>query len=159
MATMDFFEHQGLTTAADALARWDAGATIWSVEMGGLGPGYEQVIQVMAFEIIRMLVASQLPEDTDAAWSNRMSIIRDALMTHPVVQALSPSGAQVGAALNLAAIVTRQGYARALAVPEIQDRLIQVSKTFAGRAPAPALPTTTTPSVVEGYRPINVEDV
>src|SRR5581483_2130454 len=34
------------TNAADWLARWDAGRAVWSIEMGGLGPGYEQCIHI-----------------------------------------------------------------------------------------------------------------
>jgi hypothetical protein len=44
-------------TAAEALARWDDGKTVWTVEMGGLGPGYEQAIHVTAFELIREALA------------------------------------------------------------------------------------------------------
>lgn len=32
-------------TCEEALARWDAGETVFTAEMGGLGPGYEQAIQ------------------------------------------------------------------------------------------------------------------
>lgn len=40
-------------TVEDVLRRWDEGSSVWSVEMGGLGPGYEQCIQVLAMELIR----------------------------------------------------------------------------------------------------------
>src|SRR5258708_1760951 len=39
----------------DLLTAWDSGDTIWSVELGGLGPGYEQAIQIAAVEIARKL--------------------------------------------------------------------------------------------------------
>lgn len=51
-------------TAAEQIANWDAGETIWSIEMGGLGPGYEQALQVMAVEITRDNLNATLPPDT-----------------------------------------------------------------------------------------------
>ena len=40
-------------TALDALAAWDRGEHVWTVELGGIGPGYEMAIQTLAFELIR----------------------------------------------------------------------------------------------------------
>ena len=40
-------------TVDGLLAAWDRGETIWSIELGGLGPGYEQAIQVCAVELAR----------------------------------------------------------------------------------------------------------
>jgi hypothetical protein len=40
-------------TVKELLASWDAGEPVWSVELGGLGPGYEQAIQVAAIEMAR----------------------------------------------------------------------------------------------------------
>jgi hypothetical protein len=40
-------------TVTEMLKAWDDGETIWSVELGGLGPGYEQTIQVAAVEFAR----------------------------------------------------------------------------------------------------------
>ncbi|KKK93920.1 hypothetical protein LCGC14_2688070 [marine sediment metagenome] len=34
-------------TLDEAIERWDAGRSLFSVEMGGLGPGYEQAIQIL----------------------------------------------------------------------------------------------------------------
>src|SRR3990172_3354015 len=39
--------------AADWLKRWDEGRGVWSIEMGGLGPGYEQCIHITCAEILR----------------------------------------------------------------------------------------------------------
>lgn len=47
-------------TAAEALAAWDEGKIVTTVELGGLGPGYEQAIQVCAFEMIRDTLAAHL---------------------------------------------------------------------------------------------------
>src|SRR5688572_10010547 len=42
--------------ACTALERWDAGQTVFTIELGGLGPGYEQCIHIAAFEAIRAFV-------------------------------------------------------------------------------------------------------
>src|SRR5688500_14839117 len=39
----------------EALAAWDAGEAVQSIEMGGLGLGYEMAIQYVAFELMRAL--------------------------------------------------------------------------------------------------------
>src|SRR5918994_1215735 len=54
------------STAGGTLAAWDAGVFVGSVEMGGIGPGYEQAIHVLVFELIRDLRAAPLPDE--AAW-------------------------------------------------------------------------------------------
>lgn len=43
-------------TAQELIDAWDAGETIWSIEMGGLGPGYEQALQVAAIEMTRKAI-------------------------------------------------------------------------------------------------------
>ena len=40
-------------SANKLIEAWDRGHLIRSIELGGLGPGYEQVIQVMAVEFAR----------------------------------------------------------------------------------------------------------
>ena len=40
-------------TVTAYLGAWDAGTPVFSVEMGGLVPGYEQAIQITMFEILR----------------------------------------------------------------------------------------------------------
>lgn len=34
----------------EAIARWRSGDIVWSFDVGGIGPGYEQAIQVLIFE-------------------------------------------------------------------------------------------------------------
>ena len=50
-ADEDFFG--AAPTAQEQLKRWDEGRSIWTISMGGLGPSYEQAIQVLAIEIVR----------------------------------------------------------------------------------------------------------
>ena len=124
-------------TTAEALAAWDAGGSIWSVEMGGLGPGYEQCIQVLAVECVRALTALGVLDllnaaaiDNEGRWPDHC--VRDVLdpVSHKLDKTYRFSGAQVGAAMNLACIVARKGYGDAMSDPEIKDRLIQVRKDF-----------------------------
>lgn len=99
-------------TCAEAVARWDADQLVWSVTMGGLGPGYEQAIQICVFEMLRHPAAKTL---------------------HPILdeldKALRLSGAQANAALQLASAMLRDGYQETLG-QFAHDRLIQVSRSF-----------------------------
>ena len=115
--------------AADVLDRWDRGESVWSVEMGGIGPSYEQAIQIAAFEILRHLIAQKYDVDT---WEDEAAIkkvSKDAEAVFSVVAPLGLSGAQWGAAMNIAACFYRQGPRKALSLAG-QDRRIQVSKNF-----------------------------
>ena len=114
-------------TAAEALHKWDAGGPVFTIELGGLGPGYEQAIHVLVFELIRDYKDSPLanfaPEDRDA-WSR---------WGEPAVDRLNEtcgfSGAQVGAAKNYAYQVLKHGW-RHMVMQAPDDRLIQVSRSF-----------------------------
>ncbi len=106
-------------TAEEQLRRWDSGESIWSIEMGGLGPGYEQAIQVLAVEILRDEIGKPLPGEKAKEWA------------YSTVDRVNKdcggfSGAQVGAARQLAFGWLRDGPAQVCAsVPN--DRHIQVS--------------------------------
>lgn len=126
-------------TCQEALVLWDAGESVFSVEMGGLGPGYEQCIQILAFEFLRVLLAAdwKIPDPFPDDGSEAQAAYRDKwrALSDPVVTALDKqvggfSGAQVGAAGSLAMATYRRGYRTALRDPEIKDRLIQVSRTW-----------------------------
>lgn len=122
---------------ADWLARWDRGDTVWSISMGGLGPGYEQCIQIIAAEMVRWLVRSapapSLWDDRDArkAALDQMEVAIDAL---PLIQNLGCSGGAMGAALNLAICLYRQGPRAVMNDTRVKDRHIQVSRVFPGMA-------------------------
>lgn len=116
-------------TALDALARWDRGESVFTVEMGGLGPGYEQVIHIMAFEIIRKWGARkddilELPTD------ERFDALAGAVSSEIMQKIGGPSGAQMGAAVSLAWITIDRGWREAIKDPAVKDRLIQVQKGF-----------------------------
>lgn len=126
-------------TAQEWVDRWDAGRSVWSVEMGGLGPGYEQCIQTMAVEMLRWMLTSgePVPEPHE---DRKAFEIYGAMMDKDLgwlMEQMGPSGAQWGAARNIASVIYRHGPAKALRMVE-DDRHIQVSRDF----PSLAAPTT-----------------
>jgi hypothetical protein len=119
-------------TNEDALAEWDRGGSVWSCELGGLGPGYEQCIQIMGFEFLRAMLADPFDyskADDKDQWKAYIDKIEGMPGPKSVIEQLSPSGAQFGAAMNIASVFARNGYSKGMdMVPE--DRRIQVSKDF-----------------------------
>lgn len=112
------------TTCDDVIKAWDAGDIVWSVELGGLGPGYEQCIQVLGMELLR--------EFKDLDWSGDegppgWKEIVDRRV-HELDAKYRFSGAQVSAATNMACVFAKQGPRRAL--DKAPDRQIQISKNF-----------------------------
>ena len=97
-------------TAQEALAKWDAGEIVTSIEMGGSGPGYEQAIQCAIFEFIRS------GGDEKALYG------------------LGLSGAQAEAAMSVGRHAMKHGWEATLAKVS-DDRRILVSRNFpSGRA-------------------------
>lgn len=123
--------------ATDWLARWDAGRGVWSIEMGGIGPGYEQCIQITAAEIVRWLLAENpSPEKLQIkdGWRETKDRLSAALLALDVINSLGLSGAQWGAALSLGFALYLRGPRDCFSDPAIKDRLIQVSRKFPGAA-------------------------
>lgn len=117
----------GPRTVVDMLAAWDAGRSIWSVEMGGLGPGYEQAIQVAAIELVRDNQGKPFPANDDEyfVWgADTFGRIDDKLG--------GLSGAMAGAAKHIALQFLRNDYGGALDKIRTQapDRMIQVSNVW-----------------------------
>lgn len=125
--------------ATEWLRRWDAGDTVWSISMGGLGPGYEQCIQITTAEVLRHLLERKYGpstwEDRDAWETDRKAIENDAF-ANPRIDALGLSGAQWGAAMNLALQLYRRGPRGVMTDDRVKDRHIQVRRTFPGHAAA-----------------------
>lgn len=123
--------------ATDWLSRWDAGKSVWSIEMGGLGPGYEQCIHIVAAEILRHLLDAKydhrLWEDKDVWKKDRESIEKDGFANERVKE-LGISGAQWGAAVSLATALYAQGPRKIMNDPKVKDRQIQVSRVFPAAA-------------------------
>jgi len=127
------------TTCNEMIALWDNDEIIRSIEMGGLGPGYEQMIQVVMVEIVRFLIDNQVIQGPDPAaliwWQcdNNFDDIDAKVDTH--LMALNRqcdwglSGAQVEAAKSIAYKFFAQGYEQAYStVPE--DRRLMVSTAW-----------------------------
>lgn len=113
--------------AREQLRRWDGGGSIWSIEMGGLGPGYEQAIQVLAIEIVRDNIGNPLPEKSLQGWADATVRRCDAKRPDGKYACGGFSGAQAGAAKSLAYLWLTIGPAALHEKPEVQDRKIQVS--------------------------------
>lgn len=117
--------------AAEWLRRWDAGDSVWSIEMGGLGPGYEQCIQITTAEILRHLLAVAYDHkawpDPDIWKRDRDAI--DAAVT-PAIRNLGLSGAQWGAAMSLATKLYMVGPRSIMTNDQVKDRHIQVTKRW-----------------------------
>lgn len=125
--------------AADWLKRWDEGKSVWTIEMGGLGPGYEQCIHVTAAEILRVLLDKKYDPNTwvdKDVWKKHRDEIDSIVFKNPTVEALGLSGAQWGAAMNLATILYRKGPRQVMSDERVKDRHIQVSRTFPGAVAA-----------------------
>lgn len=121
------------------IERWDANQSVWSIAMGGIGPGYEQAIQVLAVECVRHFINSKANWWDSSGVTNAASwaVVRkscDPIVTR-VDKFMGFSGAQVGAAIELAAHLYRKGPRACLEDESVKDRHILVSKAF------PALPS------------------
>lgn len=90
-----------MSALLEMLEQWDAGQPIWTIELGGIGPGYEQAIQVAAVEMTRDNHRAALPDGKEAANAEWDRLCSATLRKHD--EALcGMSGAQFGAAKWLA---------------------------------------------------------
>ena len=133
------------TTARDVVEAWDKGESVWSIELGGLGPGYEQAIQVLIIELLRDNLDKDFPADDDeagwTAWDAANRKWGDDTVHRIDKTCGGFSGAQVGQAKSFALHLLRKGYGPAMMAikkkKEFDDRQIQVSKRWP-HAPEPA---------------------
>jgi len=117
------------------LSRWDEGKSVWSIEMGGLGPGYEQAIQITCAETIRHLLKKQYDEslwdeENDVVWKHDRDETESMSFENPIIKNLGLLGAQWGAAFNLALKFYRNGPIKIMNDVAVKDRHIQVSRVF-----------------------------
>lgn len=117
----------------EILEKWDNGQIVWSIEMGGLGPGYEQALQCAAIEALRCL-----DEYADAVNVVEEEKIEE--ITDPGLRRVAGlSGAQAGAARFLAwkwFLLGEEGTKAEAREHDAGDRLIQVSNTWPHADPA-----------------------
>lgn len=120
-------------TIAEWLERWDSGKGVWSIEMGGLGPGYEQAIQVTLAEVIRHMLKEDYIahawEDNEI-WKQDYEKIEQWGFKDEKIKSMGLSGAQWGAAVNLARHLYKDGPIKTFTDERVKDRHIQVSKNF-----------------------------
>lgn len=121
-------------TIEDALKRWDEGHLVWTIEMGGIGPSYEQAIQVGIIELCRRIKDVDLPDSSEENEQGE-SKLNDVLDGHlrlvcKEVDTLDGlSGAQAGAIKNLAYNYKIHGWAHTLEKVG-KERLIMVSNCW-----------------------------
>lgn len=119
--------------AAEWLRRWDEGRSVWSISMGGLGPSYEQAIQVAAAEFLRRMVSRKWKTKTwttDKGWKRYSKLLDNFGFANPCIKELQLSGGQWGAAKNLASNIYMWGPVSMMTHKEVKDRHIQVRKVF-----------------------------
>ena len=118
----------------ELLASWDALKPVKTVEMGGMSDGYEMAIQLAAFEYLRALMqlAPKLKKLSDVErtrLSDRIHAIADpSIALLGLNENYGMSGAQVGAAMNMASCFYSQGYEAGLKSAG-EDRHITIVKT------------------------------
>jgi hypothetical protein len=112
-------------TTQEVLNKWDKGESIWSVEMGGLGPNYELAIQEGIFDILRELFKQKLNKKTlldNKRWSKKYEDL-----VFKALKEKDHSGATAGAAQQVAYRFYVYGY-KYMMDKSPEDRRIQVSK-------------------------------
>jgi len=112
---------------------------VWSIEMGGLGPGYEQCIHITCAEILRWFLAHKVDaskwSEAEAWKSDREKMTAD-LHKVKAVEELGLSGAQWEAAVNLATCFYLDGPRKVMTDERVKDRHIQVQRRFPGSVAA-----------------------
>ena len=106
----------------EALKWWDDGLPLMSVEMGGVGPSYEQCIQIVVMELLR--------EITTVSWEEFQEQAKRII--DRLDRTLKLSEAQSGVATQLAYLFLTKGFQ--VVIEEQKDRQIMVGSFF------PAIP-------------------
>lgn len=115
-----------MNSAREVLQAWDNNEIIHTIEMGGLGPGYEQAIHAAVFETIRELLGVDLKSIPDEELSDFMN---KAMWGSAEISKLGLSGAQAGAAKHVAYKALTIGWEELQKIiPD--DRRIMVRKHF-----------------------------
>lgn len=120
----------------EMIATWDDGGIIWSIDMGGLGPGYEQVIQIGIIELCRRMVNVEIPEWEEGAVGEQINkLFDDALHVacKEVAGLKGITGAQAGAMKQVAYNAITEGWPKMVeSIPK--GRKIQVSNNWPSAA-------------------------
>lgn len=111
-------------TCTDALSMWDANISFTSLQLGGVGPGYEMAIQGLAFEMMREYVKVNKHVWDDELVSRLKQVVKDC----DKLPWGGFSGEQVSVARSFSCSVWKDGYQKTLLHPSRKHRLIQVCK-------------------------------
>lgn len=125
-------------TIDEVLSKWDDGKSVVSIEMGGIGPSYEQAIQIIAMELIRCIISRpeirKLMERQEVLTDDHRDVLNRFMEeeTHRIdreKELEGITGAMTAAGQNIAFMFTHRGPAVAIleAPPE---RRIQISKMW-----------------------------
>lgn len=113
--------------AQEWLSRWHRGDTVWTVVLGGLGPSYDQCINIAVAEVVRALLVMK-----PTLVADRMSKDDEARLEKALTEGLKGiglSGAQYGAARGFGFQLYAQGPMKAIQLyPE--DRHTMASKRW-----------------------------
>ena len=109
------------------IAAWNNNQPVTVVEMGGLGPEYEQAIYILVFAFLTELLAQPQPINFELATKIILEITRLPTI-ETLITEVNPTGTMFGAAWNAAFVFMRHGYEKGLAMAP--DRHIVVQKNF-----------------------------
>jgi len=106
--------------------RWKKGETVFTIELGGLGPGYEQAIQNYLFDILTYLIEKKIDVKKLTLKKHYTKYYEE--ICSEVSNGRDLSGAMYGAAMVTAFQFYKYDYESMMRqVPD--DRLIQVMNT------------------------------
>jgi len=120
----------------EILRNWDNDKLVSTIDMGGMGPGYEQAIHICAFEMLRYIIDNPIDfdksdsDDGEEYWESYKKS-RDASLyaDGSPCKELGLTGAQAGAAGNVSSMFFRHGPKKAVSMAD-NDRHIMVCRTF-----------------------------
>jgi hypothetical protein len=130
------------SSAKEWLSRWDDKKSVWSIERGGFGPGYEQALQIAAVEWVRVLINELGDNTSDRSDHEELTnVIRGIYKSKDeemmkTLSNLGLSGAQDGAAKQLAYMIYIKtpvrmfSEIRDMAESDKKPRMIQISNYF-----------------------------
>ena len=109
------------------VAAYNNGDIVESVEMGGMGDGYEAAIQTVGFAIMESLCSISVPAKVER---HNAVVEKASIKAMASIPDMGYSGAQVGAAQNMAAVLWRYGVSEGMnkARKDCPERIIRVRK-------------------------------
>jgi len=112
-------------TNKDVVKKWNKHESVWSIELGGIGPGYEQAIQEFTFDILSYLVKKKVDLESLIDGKEFSELYEHISML--IAKDRGLSGAQYGVAKSTAYQFYRYGYSEMMNKAP-KDREILVSK-------------------------------